>query len=236
MTSLQPTIEPVPAADLDEVLDLIAAEQAHPDRGTTMLGETRDGIAAELDDLEPDWRSSVRAVREDGRLVGAVVGDWDAELGRAWIHGPWVTGGDADLWARWSRRLVDAVLAQLPDGIGDWERCGRVPRPDGVPGGRPRLTPSEVNHVYTVEAATVAAWPEPSSEVRPAVAADRDAIRPLHDQEFPADVTPRSRRCCRILPTGSTSSWWRRTTTPAGARRRAGAARRRGLSRLHRSG
>ena len=59
-----------------------------PRRGTTMLGETREGIAAELGDVEPDWTASVRVAREDGRIVGAVVGDWDAEIGRAWILGP----------------------------------------------------------------------------------------------------------------------------------------------------
>ncbi len=191
VTSAQPTIEPVPTADLDEVLDLIAAEQAHPDRGTTMLGETRDGIAAELDDLEPDWRGSVRAVREEGRLVAAVLGDWDAELGRAWIHGPWVAGGDAELWARWSRPLVDAVLAQLPDGIDDWELAADASHVLMASlGADLGLSPSEANHVYTVEAAAVAGWPDPSGEVRPAGVADRDAVRPLHDQEFPATYAP----------------------------------------------
>ena len=38
-------ITAVAPEDRDAVLDLIAAEQAHPDRGTTMLGEERAGIA-----------------------------------------------------------------------------------------------------------------------------------------------------------------------------------------------
>jgi hypothetical protein len=176
-----------------------------------MLGETRDGIAAELDDLEPDWRGSVRAVREEGRLVAAVLGDWDAELGRAWIHGPWVAGGDAELWARWSRPLVDAVLAQLPDGIDDWELAADASHVLMASlGADLGLSPSEANHVYTVEAAAVAGWPDPSGEVRPAGVADRDAVRPLHARSS-RRRTPRSRRCCRTLRTGSTSWWWRRT-------------------------
>jgi ribosomal protein S18 acetylase RimI-like enzyme len=182
---------PVEAADLDEVLTFIAAEQAHPDRGTTMLGEERDGIAAELDDLEPDWRTSLRAVREDGRLVAAVVGDWDAELGRAWIHGPWVADGDADLWARWSRPLVESVLAQLPDGIEDWELAADASHVLMASlGADLGLAPSEANHVYTVDAATVAGWRAPAGEVRTATSADRETIRPLHDQEFPATYAP----------------------------------------------
>ena len=42
---------------LDEVLDLVATEQAERSRGTTMLGDERAGVAAELDDLEPAWGS-----------------------------------------------------------------------------------------------------------------------------------------------------------------------------------
>ena len=52
------TVTTVAADELDEVLDLIAAEQAHPDRGTTVLGEEREGIAAELGDVEPDWTAT----------------------------------------------------------------------------------------------------------------------------------------------------------------------------------
>jgi ribosomal protein S18 acetylase RimI-like enzyme len=179
-------ITPAPAEELDAALDLIAAEQAHTDRGTTMLGETRDGIAAELGDVEPDWTASLRVAREDGRLVGAVVGDWDAELGRAWILGPWVRGGDAE-WRRWARPLVDSVLEQLPGSVGDWELAADVShvRMAGL-GEELGLSPSEINHVYTVDEATLETWPAPSRDVRPATHADLELIRPLHDREFPA--------------------------------------------------
>jgi hypothetical protein len=92
-------ITPLRSDEVDQALDLIAAEQADPSRGTTMLGDTREGIAAELGEVSPDWRVTARAVRENGRIVGAVVGDWDAEVGRAWILGPWVAGDD-DAWLR----------------------------------------------------------------------------------------------------------------------------------------
>jgi ribosomal protein S18 acetylase RimI-like enzyme len=179
-------ITAVAAEALDEVLDLIAAEQAHPDRGTTMLGDTRDGIAAELGDVEPDWTASVRVARHDGRVVGAVVGDWDPEVGRAWILGPWVPGDD-EAWRRWARPLVDAVLEQLPDGIDDWELAADASHVRMAQlGAELGLSPSEVNHVYSVDAATVESWPEPAGEVREATHADVETLRPLHDQEFPA--------------------------------------------------
>ena len=39
----------------------------------------------------PDWRTTVRVVHgPSGALVGAALAEWDEELGRAWIQGPWV--------------------------------------------------------------------------------------------------------------------------------------------------
>ena len=180
------TVTTVAAGELDEVLDLIAAEQAHPDRGTTMLGEKRDGIAAELGDVEPDWTASVRVARDEDRIVGAVVGDWDPDLGRAWILGPWVVGDD-DAWRRWARPLLDSVLDQLPESIDDWELAADESHARMAElGAQLGLPASEVNHVYSVDAATVETWPAPSGEVRPATRADVETIRPLHDREFPA--------------------------------------------------
>jgi ribosomal protein S18 acetylase RimI-like enzyme len=172
--------------ELEEVLDLIASEQAHPDRGTTMLGETRDGIAAELDDVDPPWPVSVRVAREDGRIVGAVVGDWDPEVGRAWILGPWVPGDDA-AWRRWARPLVDAVLQQLPPGLADWELAADASHTRMAElGASYGLPASEVNHVYSADTATARSWPEPQADLRAGTAADAELIRDLHDQEFPA--------------------------------------------------
>jgi ribosomal protein S18 acetylase RimI-like enzyme len=181
-----PAITPVATDELDEVLDLVAGEQAHPDRGTTMLGDTRDGIAAELGDVEPDWTASVRVARKDGRMVGAVVGDWDTGVGRAWILGPWVVGGDEE-WRRWARPLVDSVLEQLPAGIDDWELAADVSHVRMAQlGTELGLAPSEINHVYSVDTTTVDSWPEDMADVRRATHADVELIRPLHDREFPA--------------------------------------------------
>ena len=40
--------------------------------------------------------------------------------------------------------------------------------------------------MYAASAAAAAGWPDPVLTIRPATAADRETIRPLHDQEFPA--------------------------------------------------
>jgi ribosomal protein S18 acetylase RimI-like enzyme len=184
--SINGAITRMETGELDDVLDLIAAEQAHPSRGTTMLGDTREGIAAELGDVTPNWTLTARVLRADGHIVGAVVGDWDAEVGRAWILGPWVAGDD-DAWRSWARPLVEAVLDQLPEDIHDWELAADVSHTRMAElGAELELPASEVNHVYSVDAATVETWPESSGEVRTATHADVETIRPLHDQEFPA--------------------------------------------------
>ena len=220
------TITPVEADALDEVLDLVATEQAERSRGTTMLGDEREGVAAELDDLEPAWASTVRVAREDGRVVAASLVEWDEENARAWVFGPWVAGGD-DAWARWARPLVDAALAQLPAGIDRVEMAGDVANVRmaalaeelGWPAG-------EVSHVYAASAAAAAGWPDPVLTIRPATAADRETIRPVHDQEFPATYAGLE----RLLPDEPDGKFHvlagRGGLAVPRVRRRAGAARR----------
>ncbi len=182
--------------ELDEVLDLVAIEQADLTRGTTMLGETRDGIAAELGDLEPPWADTVRVAREDERIVGATLVEWDEESARAWVFGPWVPGGD-EAWSRWAGPLLDAALEQLPAGIDRVELAGEVShiRMAGLAAERGWVA-SEVNHVYAADAVAARTWSDPTLAIRPATAADREDIRPLHDHEFPATYAPVE----RLLP------------------------------------
>jgi ribosomal protein S18 acetylase RimI-like enzyme len=190
------TITPVPADALDEVLDLVAGQQADPSRGTTMLGDERDGIAAELDDLEPPWGSTIRVVREEGRAVAASLVEWDEENARAWVFGPWVVGGDDD-WARWARPLVEVALAQLPAGIERVELAGEVANVRmAALAEELGWTASEVNHVYAASATAAAGWHDPVTTIRPATAADRETIRAVHDQEFPATYATME----RLLP------------------------------------
>jgi ribosomal protein S18 acetylase RimI-like enzyme len=83
--------------------------------------------------------------------------------------------------------LLDSVLEQLPEGIDDWELAADASHVRMAElGSELGLPASEVNHVYSVDAATVGTWPEPSAEIRVATRDDVEAIRPLHDREFPA--------------------------------------------------
>jgi ribosomal protein S18 acetylase RimI-like enzyme len=175
--------------ELDGVVAMIAAEQRRPERNIVYLGEQVDGIRAELDALSPDWRTTVRVVHgPSGALVGASLVEWDEELGRAWVQGPWVVGADGD-WARWARPLFDAAVAQIPPGIVSLEMSGTV--------ANTRLaaladdlgwTPTVTNFAYVLDAATAAEWPSAPDDagLRVVVADDLAAIEPLHEAEFPS--------------------------------------------------
>ena len=179
--------EPADAV-LDAVVAIITAEQQRPYRTIVYAGDTADGIRAELDDLEPPWTATLRTVRDGGRLVGVAVAEWDEELGRAWLWGPWIDGDD-DAWDRWARALVEEVSAQLPAAVTSRELSGTVANARlrrladelGWPA-------SETNHAYVVRGDAAARWPTGGDDdgLRGVVAEDLALITPLHDLEFPA--------------------------------------------------
>src|SRR5687768_14053653 len=118
--------EAISPEEADAVVALIAAEQARPERLITYLGATAEGIRAELDGLEPPWIETARVVRDkDGAIIGVSIVEYDEELGRAWILGPWVAG-DAAAWDDFANSLLDAAIVQLPSGVVDKEISGEV--------------------------------------------------------------------------------------------------------------
>jgi ribosomal protein S18 acetylase RimI-like enzyme len=188
------------AEELDAVVALIAGQQTRPERNITYLGVEADGIRAELDDLEPPWTHTVRVLRPAGEAIaGVTLADWDTGLGRAWIHGPWIAGDDA-AWGRWARPLLDAALVQLPAGVEDIELSGDVANARlGALAAELGWTPTEANYAYVLRADDVAAWPPSAHATRPLGPADVEAIRPLHDAEFPATYLPVERLVAEAL-------------------------------------
>lgn len=186
-------VRPAAAGDHDAVIDLIVAQQVQPERHIPYLGDSHDGIVAELDGLETAWTDHLHvAVGDDSSVIGAAFADVDEELGRAWIHGPWVAGDD-DAWARWATPLVTAVERSLPSGMLDIELSGdtRNARLAALAASL-GCEASEINWVYTLPVERAVAWPAgvDGPTVRPAVDVDATAMIPLHDLEFPDTYLP----------------------------------------------
>lgn len=170
--------------ELEAVAAFIAGQQERQDRRITYVGTEAAGIAAELAGLEPPWATTARVLRDGPHLRGVVVVEWDEELGRAWIYGPWV---DGDAWQPAADQLLDAGLAQLPASVTRYEMSGDVSnvRLAALAAAR-GWAATEPSHLLTADAGIAAAWPaDGATGLRPAVAADVAAIAVLHDAEFP---------------------------------------------------
>lgn len=184
MTTLPGPAQP---AELDTVVGLITAQQVRPERSIVYLGSTARGIREELDALTPAWQDTLRVARDGSTIVGVSIVEWDPEVNRAWILGPWIDGDDT-AWSDLAGPLLDAALAQLPEGMLDVEVAGHVAhtRLAYLAASRGWST-GPVNHALTIRHAI----PEPSAQagaatIRDATGDDLVAINPLHESEFPA--------------------------------------------------
>ena len=189
-------VEAMRAGEEDEVVTFVARQQADVERRIAYVGVDAGGIRGELDGFEPGWTTTARVVRgPGGRLVGVVAVEWDEELGRAWVIGPWVDGGDGpgdgageDGWLRAAEELVEAALGQTPDGVTQYELSGDVAhRRLAELAGRRGWGATEVNHVLVADAGVVGRWQDDVNPtgLRAPGPGDLVAIAALHDAEFP---------------------------------------------------
>ena len=114
--------------------------------------------------------------------------EWDETSKRAWVHGPWVVGSDAE-WAQWARSLFDAAARQIPATVVDREMSGTVANERlAALAAELGWMPTVTNHAYVIDADTAAAWPDgrEGDGLRTVTAADLPSIDPLHEAEFPA--------------------------------------------------
>lgn len=154
--------------DEDEaLLTVLVAEQNDPSHAIAYLGDDREGIRAELGALR-HAADTLRVGRDaDGSIVALAFADWDEELGRAWIHGPWAR--DEAAWDRYALPLFEAVLRAIPAGVTGHEiaatlaniRLAAFARSLG-------WTPTEVNHALVLDGAALGALVNPAANVRAA--------------------------------------------------------------------
>src|SRR5207253_4772339 len=115
----------------DEVVEVLVRLQADPAHHIAYHGETADEITAELTGMRPDWTTgTLLATDPGGRLRGVLGVEADAEVGRAWLHGPFVdVPANHPAAERIWQKTADALLGRalrMPSlhGITDLELCG----------------------------------------------------------------------------------------------------------------
>ena len=185
--------------DPQAVLDLIVRHQQSPGTACAYLGTDPQEIRHDLEELDQHWLETVRvAVAEDGRVLGAAVIEWDEDLGRSWVHGPWVEEGS---WREHSPALLAAVTELAPvahhemyaglahEGMA-WlaDRCGW------------QVGEGNVELTRTAPAPTGLLDPG----LRSADDADEAAVRELHEREFPGTYADTA----ELLDPGSRYSTW----------------------------
>lgn len=107
----------VTEALITELAAFIAGRNAVRAQNIGYLGDEPAGVAAELRELEGDFTFAV-ARTPAGTIGGALGMEWDPDVARAWILGPWT--GEPDL-PDLMDALYDAVDATVPAEIRERE-------------------------------------------------------------------------------------------------------------------
>ena len=167
--------------ELAALADFAAPLQQRPETHVVYLGKEPDGIRAEI--AESTW-SDVSAVATDGdTIIGWLIGDVDADMGRVWWFGPFVT---ADEWESVATELLTACRRQLADDVDEEEmsvdaRFERFRAWATAHG----FVEEEGSYVMQFEGAL-----EPSTaDVREITDADHDIVTRLHEELFPGTHT-----------------------------------------------
>ncbi|MCT1556863.1 GNAT family N-acetyltransferase [Helcobacillus massiliensis] len=179
MTEPTPASAPAACSDRAAALRFIASMQADPATATAYVGTLEEGLETELEDLDQDWMDTLRVCLDsDGSITGAVLLEWDDEVGMSWIHGPWCT---PDTWDRDAVDLLRAAVEQAPVGRHEIyadlsnTRLADLAADQGWRGG----TAHCVMRISREAAARA------DESVRPVRPGDLDAVRALHEAAFP---------------------------------------------------
>jgi ribosomal protein S18 acetylase RimI-like enzyme len=174
-----------------ELGGFIAARNVDPAQHVGFLGEEAAAVAAELADLDDVVFATARD--ELGDLAGTVGLEWDADVGRAWVLGPWADSPEL------MDELYAAADAAVPAGVAEREifcaatNAGALAFADRHRFGEP------IGHVILTfprsRLAGLAAVTLPT--LTPAYA---DQVAALHGRTFPGTHTPAPALLARPAP------------------------------------
>jgi ribosomal protein S18 acetylase RimI-like enzyme len=207
-------------SDLDDVVELLVRLQAEPAHHIAYHGETAEEITEELTRMRPAWTAGTVLAREHGgRLRGVLSVETDAEVGKAWLHGPFVdVPANHPAAERTWQQTADALLEhalRVPSlrGIADLELCGhRKHRMLADFAARHDFHTGRISRVFLLADAALRAVlvRESTVDIAVRVLPDdlKDAVAVLHERCFPGmTVTGRqlvegSRGHCVVVITG----------------------------------
>ncbi len=170
--------------ELSVLAEIAALLQQQPETHVIYLGVEADGIRSEL--AEATWTEvSVVAVEGD-TVLGWLVGDVDADMGRVWWLGPFVVADDVAEWETVATDLLTAGRRQLAAGVDEeemavdarFERCRAWATSHG-------FAEEEGAYVLQLEGELDRAV----AAVREITEGDHDAVARLHDELFPGTHT-----------------------------------------------
>ncbi len=168
------TVVPAGDAPVEEIAEFVAARNDDDAQHIGYIGTQAADIAATLRDLYP---GAVFALARDdaGALAGVLGAEWDLEIRRAWLYGPWGDQADA---------MYAAVKPHIPSGAPEHELYPAMTNTavaefadrHGFKGGSTSLT-------YTFSREHLASVPPMS--LPEATPEHHASFAELHDQVFP---------------------------------------------------
>lgn len=167
--------------ELAELAEFAAPLQQRPETHVVLLGAEAGGIFVELS--ESTWGDVSAVAIADDRIVGWLVGDVDAEMGRVWWLGPFI---DSDDWEATASELLATARSQLPPGVEQeeiavdarFERCRAWATLHG-------FAEEEGAAVLNLGGELAAG----DAAIREITDADHAAVAGLHDELFPGTHT-----------------------------------------------
>lgn len=165
---------------IDAALRLAIAAQQSPRTACAYLGTEADDIREDLENLDQPWPQTLRVLTDhDGAVSAACAIEWDDESRRAWLQGPWATGAvtAVDL-----ARLVNACATLSPvDKVEMYADRANTALADTA--AELGWRTGETNHEYALTVPLTAG--ACTATIRPATCDDLEAVRALHEAEFP---------------------------------------------------
>ena len=165
--------------DATAVLNYIIEKQQQPVTACAYLGTDAENIIGDLKILDQPWESTARVALDDsGNIIGVALIEWDTQLNRSEVYGPWASDITVAL------KLLSDVTAQAPVTY----YVLYAPIENELMAEVAAISGYELGELsYSMEL-TPGSSTQPANNsvlVHPAADADLNSIQELHDAEFP---------------------------------------------------